>query len=256
MKKQILTIALLLTFGAMQVWSQNTKNAKNIDQSFTLDNSKELYLHLKFAKSIKIKTGNENKVQVKVLVNINGGKDNEKFELLSEKLSDRFEIRSRIKDLAKITKTLVVLNSDNDTYFSYGNHTTWSDEDGKYSVNSNFLLSSISYEITVPANTKRLKIKTISGNIEMTNPKDCKLHAKSISGFIDVSLDNSQKANLEMRSFSGDVFSDLPIKTETKMGKSYRKIAGRARIKGALNGGGPDIYLKSFKGNIYLRKAK
>lgn len=253
MKKQILTIALLLTFGAMQVWSQN---AKNINQSFTLDNNKELFLHLKFAKSIKIKTSSQNKVQIKVSVDINGGKDNERFELATEKLSDRFEIRSRIKDLSKITKTMIVLNNDGSNDFSYGNHITSVDKDGKYSVNSDFLFSNISYEITVPVNTKRLKIKTISGNIEMTNPKDCKLYAKSISGFIDVSLTSSQKANLEMRSFSGEVYSDLPIKTESKMGKSYRKIGGRARIKGALNGGGTDIYLKSFKGNIYLRKAK
>lgn len=257
MKTKILAIAWLLTWGAMQGWSQDaTKNAKNIDKSFNFDNNKELYLYLKFAKTIKIKTANQNNVQVKVSVDINGGKDNEKYTLNAEQSGDRYEIRSRIKDFSKITKTMVVFNGDNDTYFSYGGTTSWSDEDGRYYMNGSFLLSSINYEITIPVNTKRLKIKTISGNIEMNHPKNCQLYAKSISGFIDVSLASNQKANIETRSYMGDVYSDLPVKTPQLSDRSYRRIGGRARIKGTLNGGGVRIQLRSHKGNIYLRKKK
>ena len=250
-------MVLLLVGGNTLGWSQsNGKPARKVDKSFDFDNSKELYLYLKFAKSIKVKTWNQNKIQVKVSVDINGGKDNEKYSLNGEKLSDRFEIRSRIKDFSKITKTLVVFNGNNDTYFAYGNSTSWNDEDGHYYMNGSFLLSSINYEISIPANTKNLRIKTISGNIEMDYPKDCELKVRSVSGFIDVSLPANQKANIETKSYTGDVFSDLPVKSKAFGDKSYRRIGGRARIKGTLNGGGVRIYLKTHKGNIYLRKKK
>ncbi|OJJ20798.1 hypothetical protein BKI52_09445 [marine bacterium AO1-C] len=257
MKTKLFITALLLGGLLTLGWSQNTgKPARQVDKSFDFDNNKELYLYLKFAKNIKIKTWSQNKVQVKVSVDINGGKDNEKYSLTGEKLTDRFEIRSRIKDFSKITKTLVVFNGDNDTYFSYGNNTSWSDEDGRYYMNGSFLLSSINYEISIPANTKKLRIKTISGNVEMDYPKDCQLHARSVSGFIDVSIPSNQKADIETRSYMGDVFSDLSVKTPSFGDKSYRRIGGRARIKGTLNGGGVRIYLKTHKGNIYLRKKK
>lgn len=257
MKTKLLLIALLMACITITGWSQNaSKPAKKIDKSFSFDNNKELYLYLRFARNIKIKTSNDNKVQVKVSVDINGGKDNDKYTITGEQMSDRYEIRSRIKDFSKITKTMVVFNGDNDTYFSYGNTSSFSDEDGRYYVNGSFLLSSINYEITLPANTKNLRIKTISGNIEMTHPKDCKMNLRSVSGFIDVSMASNQKADIETRSYNGDVFSDLAIKTPTPRDRSYRKIGGRARIKGKLNGGGVKVYLKTFRGNIYLRKKK
>ncbi|WP_299454618.1 DUF4097 family beta strand repeat-containing protein [uncultured Microscilla sp.] len=262
-KVKTLSIVWLAILLSLQAWSQKTpvttsKTAKKIDKTFDFDQSKELYLNLKYANNIKVKTWNQNKVKVTAWVDINGGKHNDKFELATDKGSGDFEIRSRIKDLSKITKTLIVTGDEHNNYQSYGNVTVYNDEDGTHQVNGRFLLASIRYEVNVPASTKQLKIKTISGNIEMQHPKNCQLNLKSISGFIDVSIASGQKANLDMRSYSGDVFSDLPIKIKppTKVGKSYRKIGGRARLKGKLNGGGTELRLKSFQGNIYLRKAK
>ncbi len=245
------------------LWSQTAKttpakNAKKIAQTFDYDQSKELFLNLKYANNIQVKTWSQSKVQVIAWVEINGGKDNDKFALSNNKSSSNFEIISRIKDLSKITQTIIVKNGKQNMNYSHGGITTYKDDDGSYYVNGNFLLASIRYEVRVPTNTQQLKVKTISGNIEMQHPKNCKLNLKSINGFIDVSIASGQKANLDMRSYSGDVYSDLPIevKQPSKLGKSYRKIGGQARLKGKLNGGGTELRLKSFQGNIYLRKAK
>lgn len=256
----ILCLAMLLS---TDLWSQTAKttppkNAKKIVQTFDYDQNKELFLNLKYANNIQVKPWNQRKVRVTVWVEINGGKDNDKFELVTDKSSNDFEIISRIKDLSKITQTVIVKNGNQNINYSNGGITTYSDNGDNYYINGNFLLASIRYEVRVPASTQQLKIKTMGGNIEMQHPKNCKLNLKSINGFIDVSIASGQKANLDMRSYSGDVYSDLPIKVKqpSKIGKSYRKIGGQARLKGKLNGGGTELRLKSFQGNIYLRKAK
>lgn len=256
----ILCLAMLLS---ADLWSQTatptpSKTAKKIEQSFAYNPSKELFLNLKYANNIQVKTWNQNQVKVTVWVDINEGKDNDKFELKTDKNNPSFEIRSGIKDLAKITKTIIVKNGNQNINYSNGSTTTFHDKDGSYTVNGSYLLANIRYEVQVPASIQQLKVKTIGGNIEMQHAKNCKLNLKSISGFIDVSIAPEQKANLDMRSYSGDVYSDLPIdiKQPSKLGKSYRKIGGQARLKGKLNGGGTELRLKSFQGNIYLRKAK
>lgn len=84
----------------------------------------------------------------------------------------------------------------------------------------------------------------------------------SFNGDVDVTLPGSLKATFKLRSDMGDVYTDfdLQVKTETTTSQNPRRDNGRLRIEvnraitGTLNGGGPEIELRTFQGDVYLRK--
>ncbi len=102
----------------------------------------------------------------------------------------------------------------------------------------------------------------------------------SFNGNVDVTLPASAKANLKLRSDRGDVYTDFDVQPTPGAPRSQPPDAGddgRARrgdrtpdptdtakyrmlpdrsIYGTVNGGGPDFELRTFNGNVYLRKGK
>jgi hypothetical protein len=85
----------------------------------------------------------------------------------------------------------------------------------------------------------------------------------SLNGVVDVTLPVAVKANLKLRSDNGEVFTDFDLKamsqSATKV-EDTRRADGRYRIEvnkviyGSVNGGGPDFDIRTFNGNIYVRK--
>ena len=85
----------------------------------------------------------------------------------------------------------------------------------------------------------------------------------SINGNVDVTLPASIKATFKLRSDMGDVYTDfdLQLKTETMATPNPKRENGRLTIQvskaqtATLNGGGPEIELRTFNANIFLRKS-
>jgi len=87
----------------------------------------------------------------------------------------------------------------------------------------------------------------------------------SLNGVVDVTLPAAVKANLKLRSDNGTVYTDFELKTLSQpaaMVEDTRRTGGRYRIEvnriiyGSVNGGGPDFEMRTFNGNIYVRKGK
>jgi DUF4097 and DUF4098 domain-containing protein YvlB len=85
----------------------------------------------------------------------------------------------------------------------------------------------------------------------------------SMNGNIDVTLPPDVKANLSLRTDNGEIYSDFDIQLqpaapeqslENEHGKGKYRVKANKTLHGALNGGGPEIQIKDFNGNIYLRK--
>jgi hypothetical protein len=86
----------------------------------------------------------------------------------------------------------------------------------------------------------------------------------SLNGKVDVTMPANIKANLKMRSDNGDVFTDFDVQLRqgtpgsagpARNNGKYRVEVNRA-IFGSVNGGGPEIELRSFNGSIFLRKGQ
>jgi DUF4097 and DUF4098 domain-containing protein YvlB len=86
----------------------------------------------------------------------------------------------------------------------------------------------------------------------------------SLNGVVDVTLPPTLKANLKLRTDNGSAFTDFEMQmlpaANTPIVEDTRKSRGRYRIEvnkviyGSVNGGGPEIEMRTFNGNIYLRK--
>jgi DUF4097 and DUF4098 domain-containing protein YvlB len=87
----------------------------------------------------------------------------------------------------------------------------------------------------------------------------------SLNGHVDVTFPASLKANLKLRSDHGEVFTDFdltPLQQQAPRVEETRREAGRFRIEinheiyGAVNGGGPEIELRTFNGNVFVRRGQ
>ena len=88
----------------------------------------------------------------------------------------------------------------------------------------------------------------------------------SMNGDIDVTLPADVKAKVKLKSDNGAVYSDFEVAMDASTRKPTVQDStsghGKYRVQfdrmmyGSINGGGPEMQLTTFNGNIYIRKAK
>ncbi|MGY2134345.1 DUF4097 family beta strand repeat-containing protein [Hymenobacter sp. HD11105] len=76
----------------------------------------------------------------------------------------------------------------------------------------------------------------------------------NLGGDIDVTMPARSKTTLELRTMSGDVYTDFDIALGKEAG-GLRRLGGQV-VGGAVNGGGTNVSIQALGGNIFLRKAK
>jgi hypothetical protein len=84
----------------------------------------------------------------------------------------------------------------------------------------------------------------------------------SLNGSVDVTLPSSTKANLRLRSSNGGVYStfDVALTAQPAVVRDTGRERGGYEITmnrstyGSINGGGPEIEVRTFNSNVYVRK--
>lgn len=209
MKPLKLSVVLLLVM--CQVNAQ-----KIIEKHFDYSGKQSLSLNIQISDSIKVQTWNKNEVYITGSVNINDNKDNEAYEV-------RFDDSG---------KTLAMKASFKEDYFK-----------GKKNCCNE---SEINWVVFMPESAV-LSVESINADITITG-KTGSVIAKSISGFIDLTIPDSRSASLDFSTISGTVYSNhLLTSTDTHSG-----IPSKIRYK--LNNGGESIKLETISGDIFFRK--
>ena len=108
--------------------------------------------------------------------------------------------------------------------------------------------SHIIYTLKVPADLA-FNLKTISGQVEIKGTTG-KMDVNSISGFIDYAAPSACKAKIKISTITGNVYSNL--KFDEQKDKEMKWVGSDYNL--VLNGGGPEIALKTISGDIFLRK--
>jgi hypothetical protein len=151
-------------------------------------------------------------------------------------------------------------------------------------VRTKLRVSTVDGGITVDGVDSEMEINAVDGAIALTNvggsvvahavdgnivatvaraAPQAPMAFTSLNGDIDVTLPAAVKANLRLRSDQGDVFTDFDVQViagasanrTQRNGRGLRIDVNRS-IYGTVNGGGPDFELRTFEGNIYVRKGK
>lgn len=80
----------------------------------------------------------------------------------------------------------------------------------------------------------------------------------SMNSNVDVTLPPATKANLRMRTDNGEIHTDFEVEVRPSTTDDGRRPGFRQSetVTRTINGGGPDLELRTLNGNIYIRKAK
>lgn len=107
-------------------------------------------------------------------------------------------------------------------------------------------------------------LNTIDGHIKVVFDQvkpNVPMSFSSLEGNIDLTFPALTHALLKMKSDHGDIFTDFDISVNAREQKveklefsATNKIFLDRWIYGQLNGGGPEFLLKTFNGNLYIRK--
>ncbi|WP_272150639.1 DUF4097 family beta strand repeat-containing protein [Tenacibaculum aiptasiae] len=243
MKRLLLFIGLLLTFGNLAAQKKVTKN-KNAS------GINEVYIHAKFAKDIKIENWSKNEISVQATVNINNNKDNDFFSLKEDQTGTTYTVKSDYGDLFKKKKKhTVVYNAkecENCNHCSYH-----SDLKINYIIyapkNMQLKIKSISGDVNTLAYDGRLSLDLVSGNITIKKHYSKSMNLKTVSGDIDVAISD---AKFKAQTLTGTVYSNLDIDFDKNRSKSY----GNQKIYGTVKNGKASLKLKTVSGDIFLRK--
>jgi Putative adhesin len=139
-------------------------------------------------------------------------------------------------------------------------------------------------DITVDNVTGELEINNINGAIILTNisgsavantingdlratfrevDTNAPMAFSTLNNRVDVTFPASVKANVKLKSDRGDIFSDFDIAIDKRQPQATRaNQSGMFRVTiedwvyGKINGGGPEVMMKSMNGSIYVRKGK
>jgi len=126
-------------------------------------------------------------------------------------------------------------------------------------VNGNVTVKDVSGSVVAHALNGNVKVTFIKMNTQKP------MSFSSFNGDVDVTFPADLKATLNIRDDQGEVYSDfdftiLPNKSTPEV-EDGRGKGGKFRVKidknvrGTINGGGQEIQLKNFNGNIFIRKA-
>ena len=155
-------------------------------------------------------------------------------------------------------------------------------------LRTNLSIETVMGSIVVEGVEGELEVESVNGSVTLTNvggsvvahTVNGKLTATiarpapqqpmaftSMNGSVDVTLPAAVKANLKLRSDQGDVYTDFDLQLRRESSNPNPDVDvrrnGRARvidvdnaIYGSVNGGGPDFEMRTFNGNVYVRKGK
>ncbi len=124
--------------------------------------------------------------------------------------------------------------------------------------NSELEIETLNGDIILENITGPVILHSINGEINLSFSKlmqESPMSVSAINGDIDISMPESSKANFELSTIHGDIYTDLDIKVEKENeNKNMKFIGGQSKIQGTLNNGGVEINVSGINGSIYLRK--
>lgn len=209
MKRLIYIIALVVITATM---SAQMKIEKHLDFS----GKNAVNMDIQIADSINLQTWNKNEVFVSAVVSINENNDNDAYETSFGETGTTTSVKAGFKD----------------NYFN--------------KKKDNHVETEIYWNIYIPERAT-FSLESINADITITGETG-PMKVKSISGFIDVKVPEKRPADLEFSTISGTVYTNHLLSLVDK----DRGIPSRQRH--TLNNGGDLIRLETISGDIFFRK--
>jgi hypothetical protein len=210
MRSGIIIIMVWLCFGTIEA-------QQKIEKHLDFTGKQSTILKIQIADSIIIRTWNRNEVFVTASFNINENKDNDAYQVSFNETGTNILINGNFKD----------------QYFKQNNNC----------CNT----ARIYWQLYLPERTA-FTLETINGNITIEGQTE-RMKVKSISGYIDLSMPLNRKADLKLSTLSGTIYSNFVFQQNGRSGIPVK-------IEDKLNNGGPLVDLETISGDIFFRKSE
>jgi len=219
-------------FAAMITLGFSIARAKQIDESVRISKDQIVHIELKFANEINVIPTTGRTVEVKGVVEVNGGVSDDAYTIRIQEEGDRLRIKSDLHEKERHYRQIRVL-----------------DREGNATSTSRSIDIQAHFDVFVPKGHK-LEIKTINATVNLQE-QDAPIVAESINGEIDLSLSPKANIDVDIRTIHGECFTDLDFEFLSDQSDFRRIGGGKAKVR--LNKGGTPVRLKTINGHMFLR---
>lgn len=140
------------------------------------------------------------------------------------------------------------------------------------SVNNSISVTNVSGDVEVNCTNGSATLNDISGSVVANsvngtirvnfNRIDAKapMAFSTLNGSIDVTFPANLKANVKLKTDHGNIYSDFDIATDRRAtskassSNGMYKLTVDETVYGKIDGGGPELLMKTMNGSIYIRK--
>jgi hypothetical protein len=241
--KKILTFLMAAT--AMSVAAQT-----KISKSVPVKAGQTLNMRFEYP-VVKVVSWDKNEILIEGEVNINGGENDDIFELVVDNSGSAILIRDAMGDLKKIPhRVTVMIDGQKMTFRNKAEWNKYREEHGSSPkwVNTGVDMD-IELRIKVPRNMET-RINSVYGLVEVRD-FSAPLTVDATYGGVDMAFSDTNLGELIAETNYGQIYSNLDFKPDQQ---NSREEDFHIYVSATL-GKGPRCKLESQYGNVYLRKA-
>lgn len=222
-----------------------------IGKSVSVKPGQRLHMNFDYPDLIKVKTWDKNEIRIEGTVSINGGENDDAFELLTETETNIISIRSQINDMKNLPQHITVLKDGKKIIFKdKKEYKRYKELNGSaFDVMSYGQEFEIQIEITVPKSMET-HIESVYGMVEVSE-FEAPLTVVATYGGVDAALSEKKVGEIKAETNYGEIYSNL----DSKLEGSKVDLDFYTHISAKL-GQGPRYSFESKYGNVYLRKSE
>ncbi len=212
---------------------------KVIEKHMPLSANGFVSMNFQISDSIRIVMWDKNEVYVKSTIDVNDNQNNDDYKETFDESATSVNVTGK-------------LHTNCNNYHRRkrtADSTHRSDDDDNCCSCNCGCETNIVHEVHIPENTD-FSVETINGNIIISG-NTAGVRAKSISGYIDLTMAPQKPAALRMQTITGTMYSNFDLGGTNGL---HRQVGGRT-VDAQLNGtGGKAVDLETISGDIFFRK--
>lgn len=239
--KSLVVIIICLFTGALAAQTPVNKN-------YPVSAGQKISLRFDYPELVKISTWDKNEISVVGSVSINGGENDDAFELIHSTSGNTIFIENKIRNLKELPHRITIVNKgEKITFKSRADYQKYCEANGRnFNQRSEGVDMDILLEIKVPRNIE-VKLESVYGMVEVKNYVG-QLTVEATYGGVDVTVLEKSMGELTAETNYGQIYSNLDFKFSGSEFENFHTLVS------AKLGSGPKYSFESKYGNVYLRK--
>lgn len=219
-----------------------------VNKNYPVAAGQKIFLHFDYPELVKISTWEKNEISIIGSVSINGGENDDAFELTQTTSGNSINIENKIRNLKELPHRItIVRDGEKITFKSKADYQKYCEVNGRnFNQRSEGVDMDILLEVKVPKGSE-VKLESVYGVVEVKNYTG-PITVEATYGGVDVTVPEKITGELNAETNYGQIYSNLDLKFS---GSEFENF--HTQISAKL-GNGPKYNFESQYGNVYLRK--